>query len=165
MNTPRNMKNDEAGVSAVVGTILMVAVTVVLGAIVFAILNNTGDADTSGPDRVIRAQALDGQKVRFGITDGIALPVDSLGNLEITVNDIPCAAVAHAASSVGGDGIPALTHGATAAAWGVGEYIVLEFEDAAGTDCEDGLDAGDSVALVMTFGGKTLVETSLVLLA
>lgn len=74
MRTRQNeLAKDDEGISAVVGAILMIAVTVVIGATVYAAMNGFGDDEVSdGPQAAYRAQAIDtdgdGKSDRIKIT-------------------------------------------------------------------------------------------------
>jgi hypothetical protein len=68
----RALQRDDVAVSAVIGTILMIAATVILGGVIYAAVSGFGQKDTSAKvDAVFKAQAIDTNN--DGITDTIKL--------------------------------------------------------------------------------------------
>ena len=57
----KNLQKDDVGVSAVIGTILMIAVTVILGGVIYAAIGGFGSKDigASKIDAVFKATAVD----------------------------------------------------------------------------------------------------------
>lgn len=113
------MGRDEEAISAVVGAILMIAVTVVIGATVYAVVNGFGDEKSdTGPNAVYKAQSVDTDG--DGVTDHIKISyltgpsgVDA-GDVDITVR-----------TADGDDAVASDTEPTT---WSPGDFMI--FEDA-----------------------------------
>jgi flagellin-like protein len=76
MHTPRSASNDDRGVSAVIGVILMVAITVAIAATVYVWVGgfDTGDGQTEAASATAQATSLDddpkGEWIKITLTDG-----------------------------------------------------------------------------------------------
>lgn len=110
-------ETDDHGISAVVGAILMIAVTVVIGATVYAVVNGFGDKETNaGPDAVFKAQSVDTDG--NGVTDKIKIsyltgpPNVDDSDVDITVKQA--------------DGTAASASGTEPATWNPGDFMVFE---------------------------------------
>lgn len=140
MHRNNHLGRDEDAISAVVGAILMIAVTVVIGATVYAVVNGFGDDEaSSGPNAVFKAQAMDTNN--NGLSDRIKISYLTgpagvpASDVDITVQDE--------------DGDDATPSGTEPSPWNPGDFMV--FEDA------------ETYFVTVSILGTTVVDSQLTL--
>ena len=140
-----NVLEDEEAISAVVGAILMIAVTVVIGATVYAVVNGFGDETSDeGPNAVYKAQSVDTDG--NGVTDHIKVSYLT-GPAEVDDDDVDITVRS-------ADGDDADASAAEPAEWSPGDFMI--FENPTGTTEE-------TYFVTVSILDTTVVDTTLAL--
>lgn len=138
-------KNDDA-ISPVIGTILMVAATVIIAGAVYAAVNAySGRSAQSTPDAVYKAQAIDTNN--NGLEDTVKITMLSGPDAD---DDALAATVAHAGGTF------TVTAGIEPATWSAGSFQTF-------TSSATSANGSQSYYVTVTMGGSTLLDQTLVL--
>lgn len=139
----RNASQDEA-VSPVVGTIMMVAVTVVLAATVVAVMNGFGSESIEAPDNLaFKAQAVD--STGNGATDRVKITYVT-GPEEVAVTEVTIRLTRT-------DGTALSPIAAKTTPWSPGDFIIFDPTPVAS--------GGESFFLTVSARGNTVIDQTI----
>lgn len=162
MKANQKFANADEAVSPVIGVILMVAITVVLAAVVFVLVNNlTGDTE-AGEDVAFLADSPRAEVVTISmITEGANAPyeldtsADGPNDLRVTLNEGSCTYID-----------AATTNDYTVndeAAFASGDIISFDFSGTADDRCGAGdISSGDEITITITVRGQVKFSENVV---